>query len=209
MNVLFYFLTAARSVHDGDGCREYVQAIAANGNRCGDGWGSGVCRSAWRLHAHATEKPNGKTLFNATHRRRRRRERHTRAVTSAGTRDTHGTTTVGEDCAHKTTGSSDVSVRDAYEFGASGACKTVGESHHSNPQQCRCVRHRGDDEVTGPARSAGVIPQCQLQREKDTWDVRIRGPRIVLWAKKKSYYREICEMDATNRMFCFRYTNLK
>lgn len=37
MNVLFYFLTAARSVHDGGGCREYVQAIAANGNRCGDG----------------------------------------------------------------------------------------------------------------------------------------------------------------------------
>lgn len=56
MNVLFYFLTAARSVHDDDGCREYVQAIAANGNRCGDGWGSGVCRSAWWLHAR-----NGKT----------------------------------------------------------------------------------------------------------------------------------------------------
>lgn len=37
VNMLFYFLTAARSVHCGGGDREYVRAIAANGNRCGGG----------------------------------------------------------------------------------------------------------------------------------------------------------------------------
>jgi len=62
--MLFYFLTAARSVHDGGGDRKYVQAIAANGYRCGGGGGDGVCRSAWRLHARATEKPNEKNTIS-------------------------------------------------------------------------------------------------------------------------------------------------